>query len=528
MSSFVRASFLSCALLPGILTAQVASQRDAVPLKHWEAPLYWQPPVSSAGRVAAEASANIPGSASPLVFVAITPCRLADTRPTAQSGANYPNGFGPPSLVANATRTFAIQSVSALCGIPSVAQAYSFAVTAVNAAALGVITMFPTGQTLPFAATLIFPATVPTLGAAIVAAGSNGSVDVWTNTATDLVIDVNGYYAAITNGPNNSNVTLGAGALGSNTSGVNNTASGNSALASNTAGSANTANGFDALSSNTTGGDNTAIGQIALLNNTTGDNNTAAGNAVLASNTSGLGNTGIGSMALSSNTTGNANVAVGENALARNVSGISNIAIGLLAGNSLGPGGNDNIDIGNQGSANDAGVIRIGDIQTSFFVAGVRGATTGANNAIPVVIDSNGQLGTISSSIRFKEDVHDMADASSGLLRLRPVTYRYKKPFEDGSKPLDYGLIAEEVAQVYPDLVANGADGRIETVQYQKLTPMLLNELQKQHAELDRQTEANRRLRETVAQQQNWNRRLEERLAALEELMNRFAPAPQQ
>lgn len=97
-----------------------------------------------------------------------------------------------------------------------------------------------------------------------------------------------------------------------------------------------------------------------------------------------------------------------------------------------------------------------------------------------VVIDSNGQLGTVSSSRRFKEDIRDMNDASSGLLRLRPVTYRYAQPYADGGKPLDYGLIAEEVAEVYPDLAARGADGQIETVQYQKLTPMLLNELQKQ------------------------------------------------
>ena len=115
-----------------------------------------------------------------------------------------------------------------------------------------------------------------------------------------------------------------------------------------------------------------------------------------------------------------------------------------------------------------------------------------------VVVDSNGQLGTISSSRRFKEDIQDMGDASSGLMRLRPVTFHYKQPYQDGSKPIDYGLIAEEVAEVYPDLAVKGADGQIETVQYQKLVPMLLNELQKQ------------------AEQ---NRALEERLAALEAMM---------
>ena len=97
------------------------------------------------------------------------------------------------------------------------------------------------------------------------------------------------------------------------------------------------------------------------------------------------------------------------------------------------------------------------------------------------MIDANGQLGTVSSSRRFKEDIQDMGEASSGLLRLRPVTFRYQKPFADGSKPVEYGLIAEEVVEVYPDLVVKGADGQVETVQYQKLTPMLLNELQKEH-----------------------------------------------
>jgi hypothetical protein len=113
------------------------------------------------------------------------------------------------------------------------------------------------------------------------------------------------------------------------------------------------------------------------------------------------------------------------------------------------------------------------------------------------MIDSNGQLGTVSSSRRFKEDIQDMGDASSGLMRLRPVTFRYKKPFADGSMPIEYGLIAEEVADVYPDLVAHSADGQIETVKYQVLDSMLLNEVQKQ-AELIRS--------------------LEERLAALEAL----------
>jgi hypothetical protein len=117
-------------------------------------------------------------------------------------------------------------------------------------------------------------------------------------------------------------------------------------------------------------------------------------------------------------------------------------------------------------------------------VSGVSGIATGDNNAVPVVIDSNGQLGTLSSSRRFKTDIQDMGEASSGLLRLRPVTFRYKKPFANGSQPIQYGLIAEEVAEVYPDLVARSADGEIESVKYQVLDSMLLNELQRQEVEI--------------------------------------------
>jgi Chaperone of endosialidase len=117
----------------------------------------------------------------------------------------------------------------------------------------------------------------------------------------------------------------------------------------------------------------------------------------------------------------------------------------------------------------------------------VRGVTTGAANAVSVLIDSNGQLGTTNSSRRYKEDIRDMGDASSGLMKLRPVTYRYTQPYADGSKPIDYGLIAEEVEEVYPDLVAHSADGQVETVQYHKINAMLLNEVQKQHRQLEAQ-----------------------------------------
>jgi predicted ribosome quality control (RQC) complex YloA/Tae2 family protein len=157
--------------------------------------------------------------------------------------------------------------------------------------------------------------------------------------------------------------------------------------------------------------------------------------------------------------------------------------------------------------------------QTSFFVAGVSGVQTGVNNAVPVLIDSNGQLGTMNSSRRYKEDIQDMGDASNGLMRLRPVTFRYQKPFADGSKPIQYGLIAEEVADVYPDLVAHSADGQIETVKYQVLDSMLLNEVQRQQNEIGSQQDHIQRLEDELSNERQENQALQQRLSRLEATM---------
>jgi hypothetical protein len=273
------------------------------------------------------------------------------------------------------------------------------------------------------------------------------------------------------------------------------------------------------LSNNTTGYNNTASGGGALGSNTTGGNNTASGAAALGENTTGSENTASGSEALFYNTTGGDNTAAGDAALVNNTTGTNNIAIGIQAAFNI-PGGNsNNIHIGSQGSANDNAAIRIGTpgTQSSFFAAGIRGATTGNNDAVPVMIDSVGQLGTVSSSRRFKEDIQDMGETSSGLLRLHPVTFRYKQPFNDGSKPVQYGLVAEEVAEVYPDLVAHSADGQIETVKYQVLDSMLLNELQKEHQQVQQQTEE-------ICSQTEEIRLLQTRLSALEQLLSGNAP----
>jgi hypothetical protein len=143
------------------------------------------------------------------------------------------------------------------------------------------------------------------------------------------------------------------------------------------------------------------------------------------------------------------------------------------------------------GAAGESNTIYLGvqGTQTKTVVAGIRGITTGINNAIPVLIDSSGQLGTVSSSRRFKEDIHDMTDASSRLFKLRPVTFRYKQAYVDGSQPQQYGLIAEEVAEVFPELAVRNAEGEVETVHYETLNVLLLNELQQERKENQRQQE---------------------------------------
>ena len=198
-------------------------------------------------------------------------------------------------------------------------------------------------------------------------------------------------------------------------------------------------------------------------------------------------NTASGNRALYSNTTGSNNTASGHSALFSNTTGNNNIALGNSAGVNL-TTGNNNIDIGNRGVAAEGNTIRIGDAnQTRAFIAGIRGVTTGSADAIAVLIDSNGQLGTVSSSRRFKDDIADMDAASSALMKLRPVTFHYKTDQNPSGRTLQYGLIAEEVAEVYPGLVAHSADGQIETVMYQFLPPMLLNEVQKQQRTIEAQ-----------------------------------------
>jgi hypothetical protein len=319
------------------------------------------------------------------------------------------------------------------------------------------------------------------------------------------------------------NFSAGLSSLPSTTTGASNTAVGDGALAANTTGELNTAVGTSALTSNTEGLSNTAVGS-ALAHNTTGNGNTAIASSALNYNTTGSDNTGVGVSALFYNVSGTGNSALGESALQDNTSGFYNIAIGFQAGINVNTTSN-NIYLGNRGAATDSGTIRIGCTincsfdpglapQTSAFIAGISGVNI---SGVPVLVNSSGQLGVTSSSRRYKEDIRDMDDASDGLMHLRPVTFRYKKAYEDGSRPIQYGLIAEEVAEVYPDLVARSVDGQVETVKYQLLDPMLLNELQKQHATITAQLEQ-------IHEQQEQIRSLAERLARIEAALSTSVP----
>ena len=301
-----------------------------------------------------------------------------------------------------------------------------------------------------------------------------------------------GTAAFVHNDSGSGNNAVGAFALYNNTDGFTNNAVGNSALLDNIHGHDNTAIGDLALSNNDStgsglGNDNTAAGSGALFMNTDGDSNTAVGFHALLSNTTGLKNTATGARALPNNTDGSTNTAVGFGALLNNTTGLNNIAIGNLAGMSLTTGDN-NIDIGAIGLADESNTIRIGVpvVATACVIGGIYGRTT-VDAGIPVLIDDTGQLGTVSSSRRFKKDIQPMDKASEEILALKPVTFHYNS---GGGGMRQFGLIAEDVAEVSPDLVVRDKEGNPYTVRYDQVNAMLLNEFLKEHRKVQ-ELEAN-------------------------------------
>jgi hypothetical protein len=312
-----------------------------------------------------------------------------------------------------------------------------------------------------------------------------------------------GWYSLFSNTDGSYNTAIGAGTLifniGNQTTfeGVDNTAVGAAALLFNTTGTDNTATGAAALLNNTEGSNNTATGSFALQSNTTGNLNTATGLSALYSNTTGIGNTAVGS-ALTLNTTGQSNTAIGTGALSSNTTGNGNIALGNFAGHDL-TTGDQNIVIGNPNAvAGESNTMRIGGShQTRAFIAGIRGVATGNNDAVNVVIDSVGQLGTVSSSRRFKKEIKPMDTASEAILALKPVTFHYKS---DKTNRSEFGLIAEEVAEINPDLVVRDENGEIYTVRYEAVNAMLLNEFLKEHRTNEQQESKIEEQEATIAQ----------------------------
>jgi hypothetical protein len=270
---------------------------------------------------------------------------------------------------------------------------------------------------------------------------------------------------------------------------------------------------FEHDATNTANGElnNTAYGLGALFYTTTGGANTAAGVRALQANTSGFDNTADGYQSLASSTTGNYNTAVGANALA-NSAGNHNIALGAGAGRNV-TFGDNNIEIDDTGQPGDSGVIRIGtpSVQNSAYIVGIFGTTipTGA----PVFINSSGQLGTLTSSRRFKEAIQDMGDASEALLSLQPVTFHYK-PQIDPAETLQFGLVAEDVDRVNPDLVIRDDKRDIYTVRYEAINAMLLNEFLKEHKKVQLQEQR-------LAAQDAELKELKQRLEKLERLVEK-------
>jgi hypothetical protein len=305
------------------------------------------------------------------------------------------------------------------------------------------------------------------------------------------------------------NTAVGSHALQLN-NGDSNTGTGVFALYDNQTGDSNTAIGAEALRNNDSGSFNTATGALALFSNHDGGVNVANGYKALEANVSGFYNVALGGFALGTNTGGSYNVATGANtlyynkgssntasghqALQNNTTGGNNVAVGYRAGNNLTTGSNNIvIGAGVLGAAGDANKIRIGkSTHTATFIGGISGKTVA--NGVGVIINSSGQLGTIQSSARYKDAIKPMDKASEAILALKPVTFRYKEELDPEKIP-QFGLIAEEVEKVRPDLVVRDDEGKAMTVRYEAVNAMLLNEFLKEHRKVQE-------LETTVAEQQ--------------------------
>jgi hypothetical protein len=386
-----------------------------------------------------------------------------------------------------------------------------------------------TGGPIKSSGTLaINPAVVPQLGASNTFTGS-----ITANSFTGSGAGLSNVNAAMLNGlASTAFATVGANSFTGNQSVTGNVSlTGNLGLPNTTSGTvgvislggtpfahnfgpANAGNTFIGLGAGNfsmTGVLDSAFGLGALSSNTNGFENSAFGVDVLLTNTTGFNNGAFGVNALSSNTTGHDNSAFGTSALDGLTSGNFNIAIGVSAGTNLVGSESNNIYIGNAG-VSESNTIRIGTVgtggQTAAFIAGISGVNV---SGAPVLVNSSGQLGVAVSSRRFKDDIADMASDSDLLMKLRPVSFYYK-PELDPTHTRQYGLVAEEVAQLSPELVVFDKDGVPQTVRYHFVNAMLLNEVQKQRQLVEAQ-------QSTIARQQAEIQDLAARLVKLEALV---------
>jgi Chaperone of endosialidase len=478
-------------------------------IQNWSAPPYWGGPVrarvpeESRGGLGTEAAEVLP--TAPVPFVAIVPCRIVDTR-----GNGFTGAYGPPALSGGATaRAFNVPA-GPCPGIPADAAAFSINIGAILPAADGFLTAYPTGGALPTVSNVNFLANEVIANAAVIGAGTSGSISIFVNVTTHVIVDINGYYrgglVTALNGLSG-NVTLTSASpdliqvtpQGQN---IEFDVSPNGFLPDGTQNQTLRHNGstWEASSVLLNDGSSVIIPTSLVPNsiNFPGSvsigsvgftflNNPGTGNTLLGLNTGtgGSDNTTVGAGA-GGFTSGSGNIAIGRGALSFLSTGSGNIGIGVNVAPSLSSGSN-NLYIGNPGSGNESGQIRIGrnDLHTQgTVIASIYGF--GSSGGIPVIVNSGGRLGTTTSSARFKEDVRSIGAESDDLMKLRPVAFRYRESHEPGGLK-QYGLIAEEVAEIYPELVVNDDQGRPFAIRSQLLEPLFLNELQKQRQTIDAQ-----------------------------------------
>lgn len=331
-------------------------------------------------------------------------------------------------------------------------------------------------------------------------AGTQGpaGVGVYSDASNNVAAGPNPF-GSLTSGTNN--VAVGPSMFQDVTTGFNNTAIGHGALLPNTTGDNNSGGGEGALLSNTTGSDNTAFGQHSLFYSTGANDNSAFGQLALSSNTAN-GNSAFGQDALTGDTSGDGNAALGYTAGQGITTGSYDTLLGWDAGNALTGAATGDIDVGNDGQPGDNWTLRIGTVgdTEAAYIAGIDN-TSIAGPANTVMVNSNGQLGTATASLSSeKMDIAPFANDSAAVLRLQPVSYRYKPEYASSVNPTQYGLIAEQVQKVLPDLVQHGRNGQPTGVYYQELPVLLLAEVQHQASEISQLTRENKRLEQLQAE----------------------------